>query len=57
MEDRSTRAETVKPLDDEHCQCQFVRDSALSVKSDVNDMELNGETDDQDKDGGRREWI
>ena len=57
MEDRSTRAETVRPLDDEHCQCQFVRDSALSAKSDVNDMELNGETDDQDMDGGRRDWI
>ena len=40
MEDRSKRAETVRPLH-EHCECQFVYDSALSAKSEMHDIGLN----------------
>ena len=50
VEDR--RAETVRQLYDEHCECQFVCDSALSAKSDVNDVELNVEPDDEDMEDG-----
>ena len=46
MEDRSKRAEAVRPQHDEHCECQLVCDSALSAKGDVNDIEFNGETED-----------
>ena len=35
VEDRSKRAETVRPQHDEHCECQFVCDSALSPKSEM----------------------
>ena len=52
MQDRSKRAETVRPQHDEHCDCQFVCDSALSAKSDGNDIELIGETDDEDMGDG-----
>ena len=52
MEDRSKRAETARPLHDEHCECQFVCDSALSAKSEMNDIQLNGETDDEDMEDG-----
>ena len=45
-EDRSKRAETVRPQHDEHCKCQFVCDSAMSSKSDGNDIELNGVMED-----------
>ena len=45
MEDRSKRAETVRAQHDEHCERQFVCDSALNAKSDGDDIELNGETD------------
>ena len=51
MEDRSKRTETVRSLHDEHCECQIVCDCALSAKSDVNDIELDGETIDEDKEG------
>ena len=53
MEDMSKREETVRPRHDEHCDCQFVCDSASSAKSDVNDTDMNGETDDENI-GGRR---
>ena len=52
VEDRSKRAETVRPPHDEHCECQFASDSALSGKSEMNDIELNGETDDEDMEDG-----
>ena len=45
MADRSKRAETVRPLDDELCGCQFVCDSAFGAKSEANEIELNGEDD------------
>ena len=55
MEDRSKRAETVRPLHDEHCERHFVCDSALSATKGGDDVELNGEADDKDmKDG---DWI
>ena len=47
MQDQSKRAETVNPQNDEHCECQFVYDSTLSAKSEINDIELIGETDDE----------
>ena len=43
---------TVRPPHDERCERQFVCDSTLSAKSDVNDIELNGETDDEDVEDG-----
>ena len=46
-EDRSQRAETVSPQHDEHNECQFVWGSALSAKNDVNEIELNGVTDNE----------
>ena len=46
-EDRSQRAETVSPQHDELNECQFVWGSALSAKNDVNEIELNGVTDDE----------
>ena len=52
MEDRSKRAETVRPQHDKHCKCQFVCDSVLSAKCEVNDIELNGETDDENMEDG-----
>ena len=52
VEDRSKGAETARPLRDEHCDCQFVSDSASSEKSEMNDTELNGETDDEDMEDG-----
>ena len=48
LEDWSRRTETVSPQRDEHCGCQSERDSAVCVKSDGNDIELNVETDDED---------
>ena len=48
MEDRSKRAETVRPPCGERCEKQPECDSALGAKSDENDLELNGETDDED---------
>ena len=47
VEDRCKREEIATPRDDEHGGCQFVCDSALSAKIDVNDIELNDETDDE----------
>ena len=53
MEDRSKRAETVRPHFDEHCKKRRECDGVLSVTNDENRDELNGETDDEDmEDGG-----
>ena len=41
VEDRSERAETVRPQHDEHSERQLVCDSALVSKSDENDVELS----------------
>ena len=56
VEDRSRRPETVIPQHDGHCERRFVCDSALSLKWDGNDIELNNETDDEAH-GGRRDGI
>ena len=48
MEDRSKRTETVRPQVDECCEKQRECDSVLSATNDENDVELNGETDDED---------
>ena len=50
--DRSKRTETVRLQFGERCEKQPECHSALSVKSDGNDMELNGETDDEDMEDG-----
>ena len=55
----------VRPQHDEHCERQFVCDSALNGKSVGDDIELNCETDDEDIEterldlsaGGRRREI
>ena len=47
VQDKSKRAETANPPHDEHCECQFVYDSTLSAKSEMNDIELIGETDNE----------
>ena len=52
MEDRSKRAETVRPLHDQHCERQLVCDIASSAKNVMNDIELNDETDDEDMEDG-----
>ena len=52
MEDRSKRNETVRPQVDECCEKQRECDSVLSATNDENDVELNGETDDEDKEDG-----
>ena len=48
MEDKSKRTETVRPQFGECCESHSECDGVLSVKSDGNDIELNGETDDED---------
>ena len=48
-EDMSKRAETVRPQHDEHRERQFVCDSA--AMRNVDDIELNGATNDEDMDG------
>ena len=52
MEDRSKRTETVRPPLNERCERRQRCDSVLSATNDENDVELNGETDDEDM--GRR---
>ena len=52
VEDRSKRTESVRPQQDEHCESQFVCDSALNAKSVGDDIEFNGETDDGDMEDG-----
>ena len=54
MEDRSKQTETVRPQFDERFEKQRERDSALG--SDENDVELNGETDDEDMEDGEMEF-
>ena len=53
MEDRSKRAETVRPrLDDRREEQRRECDGVLSATEDKNDVELNGETDDEDMEDG-----
>ena len=51
-EDRSKRAKTVRPQHDEHCERQFVSNSASSAKSGGDDIELNWEANDEDMEDG-----
>ena len=52
MEDKSKRTETVRPQWGERCGKQPESDSALSATSDESNIELNGETDDEDMETG-----
>ena len=52
VEHRSKQTETVRPQFGERCEKQSECDSVLGAKSDENDVELNGETDDEDTDDG-----
>ena len=52
MEHKSKRTETVRPQFGECFESQSQCDSVLSVNSGVNDIELNGETDDEDMEDG-----
>ena len=52
MEDRSKRAETVRPQMHEHCEKRRECDGTLNVTNDKNGDELNGETDDEDMEDG-----
>ena len=52
MEDRSKRAETVRPQLNERCEKRQECDSVLSATNDENDVELDGETDDEDIEDG-----
>ena len=52
VEDRSRRTLTVRPQRDEHYECQFECDSAVSAQSDRHDIGLKGETDDEDMEDG-----
>ena len=50
--DRSKRTGAVRPPLDERCRKQRECDSVLSATNDENDVELNGETDDEDMEDG-----
>ena len=52
MEDRSKRAQTVRPQLGERCEKRRVCDTVLSATNDENGDELNGETDDEDIEDG-----
>ena len=52
VEDRSKRAETVRPHLDERCEKRRECDGVLNVTNDENGDELNGETDDEDMEDG-----
>ena len=52
MEDRSKRTETVRPPLNERFERRQRGDSVLSATNDENDVELNGETDDEDMEDG-----
>ena len=52
MEDRSKRTETVRPQLNERFEKRQGCDSVLSATNDENDVELNGETDDEDMEDG-----
>ena len=56
MEDSSKPTETVRPQSGEHCESQSECDSALRVNIDGDHIELNGETDDEDMEDGRRDF-
>ena len=56
MEDSSKRTETVRPQLSERCERRRECDSALSATEDENDVELNGETDDEEKEDGETEF-
>ena len=49
MEDWFKRTRAVRPQLDERCGEQRECDSVLSATNDVNDEELNGETEDEDR--------
>ena len=48
--DRSKRTETVRPQLNERCEKRQECDSVLGATNDENDVDLNGETDDDDSD-------
>ena len=50
-------AGVVRPQHDEHCERQFVCDSGLNGKSVGDDIELNGETDDEDIEDGETGFV
>ena len=52
VEDSSKRAEPVRPQVDERCEKRRECDRVLSATNDENDVELNGETDDEDMQDG-----
>ena len=52
VEDRSKRAETVRPQLGERCEKRRECDSVLSAANDENGDKLNGETDDEDMEDG-----
>ena len=52
VEDRSKRTETVRPQLGERCKKRHGCDSVLIATNDKNDVELNGETDDEDMEDG-----
>ena len=52
MEDRSKRTETVRPQSNERCEKRQGCDSVLSATNGEDDVELNGETDDEDMEDG-----
>ena len=56
VEDRSKRAETVRPQLGERCEKRRECDSVLSATNVENGDELNGETDDEDMEDGDMEF-
>ena len=52
VEDKSKRTETVRPPLNERCERRQKCDSVLGATNDENDVELNGETDDEDMEDG-----
>ena len=51
MEDRSKRTETARPQLNGRCEKQRKCDSVSRATNEENDVELNGETDDEEEDG------
>ena len=56
MEDRSKRTETARPQLNERCEKRQECDSVLSATNDENDVELNGDTEDEDMEDGEMEF-
>ena len=52
VDDRSKRTEAVRPQFGECCKSNSECDGVLSVKTDGNVIELNGETDDENMEDG-----